>query len=422
MNYKKACPASYGRLVFILGLAGFISAADNWFVSPVLPAIAKSFGASISQTGAILTAYLIPYGVMQPIYGFFSDRYGKSKTLKAIVYGLAIGTLGCAFSSSLPMLCIFRIITGFFAAGIITISLAFIGDTVPAVYRPVYVGRFMGIVFLGQGISAGLGGVFAKYLSWRVAFAFFFMVAIVVEVLLRELPDNVSASNQLSFIRELRYVLMSPKGKKMFPLAFAAGFLLLGIYSYLGSFLNKALGLNYLQGGLIIMFYGLSCLLAGTLVGKSGQKIGRPATILLGGFFGLCTALLLVFLPFWQTGILATISLGFGYIFIQSTLATAAFDVSTQNTGLSSGLIGLCLFGGGGIGTAFGSSVLAKAGYKDLWLLFLAGIVLFNFLLIPFCFHYKPKLSKNIRVLLMISLKRLKALPLARFAGHRDKV
>lgn len=45
------------KLVYILGLAGLISAADNWIVSPVLPAIAAGFGASISQAGAVLTAY-----------------------------------------------------------------------------------------------------------------------------------------------------------------------------------------------------------------------------------------------------------------------------------------------------------------------------------------------------------------------------
>jgi predicted MFS family arabinose efflux permease len=30
------------RLILILGLAGFVVMADNWVVSPILPAIAKS--------------------------------------------------------------------------------------------------------------------------------------------------------------------------------------------------------------------------------------------------------------------------------------------------------------------------------------------------------------------------------------------
>jgi predicted MFS family arabinose efflux permease len=377
MYAKGSNGVNYNKLVLILGLAGFISAADNWFVSPVLPAIAAGFAASVAKTGVILTAYMIPYGVMQPVYGFFSDLRSKTRLLQFIVFGLALGTAGCALSISLLMLCAFRAITGLFAAGIIAVSLAFIGDTVPDTRRQVYVGRFMGIVFLGQGVSAGLGGLFAKYLSWRIAFLFFFVSAIVSVLLLCKLPESVATSQRSHFFAEFKFAITTQKGKFIFPLATAAGFFLLGLYSYLGSYLHEAVGLNYLQVGLIVMFYGFACLVAGTRVGEFGQLFGRFGTILMGGFFAISSACLLAFFNGWQAGLLATISLGFGYIFIQSTLATIAFDVSPQCTGLSSGLVGLGLFGGGGIGAAFSGLVLSHTGYKDLWILLAAGIVLF---------------------------------------------
>jgi len=368
----------YG-FVIILGLAGFISAADNWFVSPVLPAIASGFGISIPQAGAIITAYMIPYGLMQPVYGFFSDRKSKIKTLRWIVLGLSLCTAGCSLSSSLWMLCAFRFLTGFFAAGIIAVSLALIGDTIPNDLRQIYVGRFMGIVFLGQGISAGLGGFFSKYVSWRVAFLFFCFFALVVFFLLSRLTDRlpVKPSRQKKFFPELKFVVATQKGRIIFPLALAAGILLIGLYSYLGAYLNEVLGLNYLQGGIIVMFYGLSCLAAGSFVGKLSRRLGQVQTIFLGGCLSLATALLLAFSSNWQIALIATSILGFGYIFIQSTLATIAFDISTESTGLSSGLIGVGLFIGGGIGTALNGSVLAYAGYQNLWFVASAGIVMF---------------------------------------------
>lgn len=118
---------TYQKLVLILGLAGFVSAADNWFVSPSLSAIAAGFSTSVAMAGSILTAYMIPYGLMQPIYGFFGDQRNKIKLLRTIVFGLAIGTAGSALSKSLPVLCIWRVLTGFFAAGIIAVSLSLIG-------------------------------------------------------------------------------------------------------------------------------------------------------------------------------------------------------------------------------------------------------------------------------------------------------
>jgi len=308
---------TYKKLVWLLGFAGFISAADNWVVSPVLPAIAAGFGIPIAQVGMILTAYLIPYGIMQPVYGFISDRLGKGKVLRWIICGLAIGTVGCALASSLWMLCFWRIITGFFAAGIIAVSLALIGDVVPLEDRQRYVGKFMGIVFLGQGLSVGIGGFFANFFSWRLAFVFFSALAFFSAILLKKLPQGMfSSSGGGNFLLETWRVCLTPKGRIVFPLAFFTGFLLLGLYNYLGAFLNEVVGLSYLQVGLVVMLYGFACLFTGSHMGRVGKKISYQKTIVAGGFLVLIAALLLKFFPYWPAGVLATISLGFGYIFI----------------------------------------------------------------------------------------------------------
>ena len=366
------------KLVWILGLAGFISAADNWVVSSVLPAIASGFGVSIAQVGIILTAYLIPYGIMQPVYGFISDRLGKGKILRWIVCGLAVGTAGCALASSLWLLCFWRIITGFFAAGIIAVSLALIGDMVSPQERQRYVGKFMGIVFLGQGLSVGIGGFFANFFSWRLAFIFFSGLAFFSAVLLKKIPQGMfSSSGGGNFLLETWRVCLTPKGRIIFPLAFFTGFLLLGLYNYLGAFLNEVVGLSYLQVGLVVMLYGFACLFAGSRMGMVGKRISHQKTIMAGGCLALAAALLLKFFPYWPAGVLATISLGCGYIFIQSTLATIAFDVASESKGLPSALVGLGLFGGGGLGAVLGSVLLAHWGYPSLWLCFGSGILLF---------------------------------------------
>lgn len=374
--------SKYNTLVLILGLAGFVSAADNWFVSPALTPIAVNFGVSVSVAGAILTAYMIPYGVMQPVYGFFSDRWSKGTVLKLIVFGLFIGTAGSAISNSLLVLCLFRVVTGFFAAGIIAVSLSLIGESVPMNDRQIYVGKFMGIVFLGQGLSTGLGGLITKYVSWRGAFIFFAIFAALADLILIKKVKSNSKSEVIfnktsNFFFQTKAALFSSIGKKIFPLAFVAGFLLIGMYSYIGSFLHKEFKLDYLQCGLVVMFYGFACLIGGRKVGKFSKKIGKKKVIMLGEAFGLVTALILYCLNYWIFSLIGIIFLGFGYIFIQSTLATMAFDVMPENTGLPSGLIGLGLFGGGGLGSLFSGWLLNKGGYNVIWSVFLVLIVFF---------------------------------------------
>jgi len=369
------------RLVLTLGLAGLLSAADNWIVAPVLPAIAGSFAVTAVQAGVIITAYMIPYGLMQPVYGFLADRWGKRLVLRWIVVGLALGTLGCALSPTLPILCGWRFLTGFFAAGIIAVSLALIGDSLPPEQRQRYVGHFMGMVFLGQGISVGLGGLISQYANWRVTFAVLAAGATLMLWLLRTLPSGnpvpVSGARR-SFLAETLTVCRTPLGRVIFPLALAAGFLLIGIYSYLGVFLHIVGHLNYLEVGLVLMFFGLACLTAGAVVGRLAHRLSAQAIITIGGLLAVIAALFLYMSPDWRLVWTATILLGFGYIFIQSTLATLAFDVAADNKGLPSALIGVGLFGGGGLGSAFGGWLLHTGSYQTLWLAMGAGLLLFT--------------------------------------------
>ena len=44
------------RLVLLLGMAGFIVMADNWVVSPILPAISKSVGVRPEAAGILIAA------------------------------------------------------------------------------------------------------------------------------------------------------------------------------------------------------------------------------------------------------------------------------------------------------------------------------------------------------------------------------
>jgi predicted MFS family arabinose efflux permease len=368
--------AMTGRaLVAVLGLAGFISAADNWIVSPVLPAIAAGFGISIPLAGMVFTAYMIPYGAMQPVYGFLSDRWGKAQVLQSIVAGLALGTVGCALAGSLWTLCLWRAITGFFAAGIIAVSLALIGDQSAPTERHINVGRFMGMVFLGQGLSVGLGGLLANYVSWRASFVLFAAIAAFAFVLLRRLPKTPTQVQTRNFFAETKRVLLLPTGRIIFPLAFATGFLLLGCYSYLGAFLHEIMQLNYTQVGLVVMFYGFACLATGIWVGRIGRRFGEKKTVVLGGCIALTAIVLLAITNRWAVGWIATVALGVGYILIQSTLATAAFDVAPDAKGLPSALIGFGLFGGGGLGSAFCSWLLPLGGYASMWGILALGML-----------------------------------------------
>ena len=373
------------RVVYTLGFCGLVSAADNWFVSPALPAIANALGVAASAATIVLTAYLVPYGLLQPVCGTLGDRFGRLRVLHVIVAGLAAGTFLCAVAPTLPLLVAARVITGCFAAGIIAVSQAHVGDVVGPERRGAAVGVLMGITFTGQGLSSGLGGIITDLMSWRAAFACFGVLALVALALLWQLPrpaapagekDAEPAAPQGSFFARAARIFFGSH-RAVYFVACTTGIVFLGVYGFMGTFLAERCGLGSTQAGLIMMLYGVMCLVGGTVSRRIGAVRGPRGVIYVGeasGLLAIATLVLVTATGAWQPALLAAGALGFGYILTQPTLVSLSMDADPAQTGLCTGLIGLGVFAGGGMGSALGSQLVALGGYDALWIA--AGVLL----------------------------------------------
>ena len=376
------------RVVYTLGFCGLVSAADNWFVSPALPAIANGLGVAASAAAIVLTAYLLPYGLLQPVCGTLGDRFGRLRVLHVIVAGLAAGTFLCAVAPTLPLLVAARVLTGCFAAGIIAVSQAHVGDVVGPERRGAAVGILMGITFTGQGLSSGLGGIITDLMSWRAAFACFGVLALAALALLWHLPcadepegdkdgapaasapAAVSPAPQGGFLARAGRIFFGSH-RAIFFVACTTGLVFLGVYGFMGTFLAERCGLTSTQAGLVMMLYGVMCLVGGAVSGRIGAARGPRGIICVGEASGLLAIAALVAVTAtgaWPLALLAAGALGLGYILTQPTLVSLSMDADPAQTGLCTGLIGLGVFAGGGVGSAIGGQLVALGGYDLLWL------------------------------------------------------
>ncbi len=106
----------------------------------------------------MITAYMLPFGLFQLIFGPLADRFGKRQVINLAMFFFTFATALCAVGVGLIDLAIYRALTGIFAASVIPVSLALIGDLVPLEERQSAIGAFLGISFLGQGLSMAIGG------------------------------------------------------------------------------------------------------------------------------------------------------------------------------------------------------------------------------------------------------------------------
>lgn len=375
------------NVVVTLGFCGLVSAADNWFVSPALPAIAQALAIAPSAAAVILTAYLVPYGLLQPLCGAVGDAVGRVRLLRIIVAGLAASTIICSIAPTLEALVAARIITGCFAAGIITVSQAIVGDVVGEQDRQGAIGLLMGITFTGQGLSAGLGGIICDLVGWRAAFVCFGILGALAwlgTMRLREPGKKPgSSSSELAepfrpaeFLSNAARIFLG-HGRDVYITACSTGIIFLGVYGFMGTFLAERCGLASTQAGLLMMFYGLACLAGGSVSGRIGAARGSRGVIAVGETSGIVACALLsasALTGSWIAALGAAACLGFGYILVQPTLVTLSMDIDPKHSGLCTGLIGLGVFAGGGVGSVVGGALIGAGGYLVLWIA--AGIAL----------------------------------------------
>jgi EmrB/QacA subfamily drug resistance transporter len=181
----------------------FLAALDQTVVGTALPRIVTDLnGASLYAW--VVSAYLLSSTVTVPIYGKFSDVFGRKRMLMIGVCIFLIGSWLSGASQNMSELVAFRAIQGLGAGALFPIVMATIGD----LYSPRERGRFQGLfgaVFaLSFLVGPFIGGWITDNVSWHWVFYVnlpFGIAALVVLAIV--LP---SAGRRQASLRDLDYL------------------------------------------------------------------------------------------------------------------------------------------------------------------------------------------------------------------------
>src|SRR3954454_7560314 len=147
----------------------FLAVVDKTIVATALPSIAASLG-DVERISWIVIAYLIAGTVAAPVYGHFGDLYGRRKVMFVALSVFIAASCLCAAAQSMLMLILARIAQGLGGGGLMTLSQALIGETVPPRERARYQGYLAAVVVCSSTFGPVAGGLLTQSLGWRSVF------------------------------------------------------------------------------------------------------------------------------------------------------------------------------------------------------------------------------------------------------------
>lgn len=377
--------SAQNRSILLLALASFASATAMRICDSMLPRLAAEFGTSTGQAGVTVTAFAVAYGLLQMFFGPMGDRYGKFRVVAIATFACAIGSAGAVLASDLDMLIVCRALSGAAGAGIVPLSMAWIGDNVPYEQRQTTLARFLTGTILGMSLGQVAGGVFTDTIGWRWAFGALAAGYVIVGTMLwREVqrqdaaapaqPDEQAGPDTAGvpvarhgFVAQVRTVFGVSWARVILATVFLEGLLVFGALAFVPTYLHDRFGLSLTAAGAVVAVYAVGGLLY-TLVARQVLRwLGERGLVKSGGLV-LGLAFMAYWLgPSWGWALGASLVAGFGYYLLHATLQTHATQMVPSARGTAVAWFASCLFLGQAVGVALAGVFVDAAGAAVLF-------------------------------------------------------
>ena len=326
-----------GPILIALMLSTGLVAIDSTIVATAVPSIVHDIG-GFSSFPWLFSAYLLAQAVSVPIYGKLSDMAGRKPIILTGIGLFLLGSVLCGVAWSMPSLIAFRALQGLGAGAVLPVSITIAGDIYSLEERAKVQGYLASVWAISSVVGPSLGGVFSALGIWRGIFLVNVPLCLLAGwMLVRTLHENVERARHkvdyagavllagslgLLILGALQggqaWAWDSPVSYGIFIVgalllaafllverraaepvlpswvvsrrllattalvSFGVGAVMIGLTSYVPTFLEGALSSSPLVAGLALAALTLGWPLSASQAGKFYLRIGFKATALIG--------------------------------------------------------------------------------------------------------------------------------------------
>ncbi|UOE28041.1 MFS transporter [Agromyces soli] len=409
-------------------LATGLIAIDSTILATAVPSIVRDLG-GFAQFPWLFSVYLLAQAVSVPVYAKLADTVGRKPIMLVGIGLFLLGSVLCGFAWDMTSLIVFRAVQGLGAGAVMPVSITITGDIYTVRERARVQGYIASVWAASSVIGPTLGGLFAGYLDWRWIFFINIPLCVIAAVVLwrryheslgREKHTiDVSGSIVLTIGLTLlilavleggqawswlswqslgafglgaalivAFVFIELRAKEpVLPLwvfsrrlivttsliSLGVGAVLIGLTSYVPTFLEVSAGSSPLIAGLAVAALTLGWPISASQSGRLYLRLGFRTTALIGLAIAIAGAAALIaasFVPNPWTAALACFIVGLGLGLVASpTLIAAQSSVPWSERGVVTGAnmflrsvgsaVGVAVFG------AVANGVIERSGLGD---------------------------------------------------------
>ncbi|RLQ22111.1 Bcr/CflA family efflux MFS transporter [Seongchinamella sediminis] len=355
---------------------------------PAMPTMMRALDTDIGHMHLTLSSYLAGFAVFHLACGPLADRFGRKPVLTLGTGVFVAACIGCAQSTSIEELLVFRFLQGIGACVGPTLARTITRD----VFGPRGAARALSLIAmlmaLGPAVAPTLGGLVLLVLPWPVIFLFLAVYALLMIVLLQlYLAESLPQRQSLHPVNIARNYALLVSDSAYLAIAIAGAL----IYSGLMAYLSSASFVYIDMLGVPVQYFGFVFLttVAGYIAGSAvsarmASRYDSRQTMLSGALLCLfTTAVMWLGASAWPHNIwvlmlpMALYAIGMGLVLPHAmAMALAPFP---QIAGTASALLGFIQMGLSAVAAALVGAVLSDSPQPMLIAMF--AITLGAFLL-----------------------------------------
>ena len=400
-----------GAVLMALMLTTGLIAIDATILATAVPSVVKDLG-EFDQFPWLFSVYLLAQAVSVPIYSKLADTIGRKPVILVGVGLFLAGSILAGLAWNMTSLITFRVVQGLGAGAAAPMTMTIVGDLYTVAERALVQGYIASVWAVSSVVGPALGGVFSQFASWRWIFFVNVPLCLVAGwALVRSYHEKLErrrhridyAGATLLTIGLTAVILALLEGGNawawmswqslvsfgigiaalaVFPLAerraaepvldlsilarpliltttlvsLGVGALLIGITSFVPTYLTNSLGVVPLVSGAAVAAITLGWPVAASVAGRMYLRYGYRTTVMIGSVIALVGTVALAasgrWPNPWTVGVeLFVIGFGLGWTAAPSLIAAQA-SVDWNERGVVTGLNVFARSAGSAVGVA----------------------------------------------------------------------